>query len=460
MKLTIFISISRGSIISNFFHSGIINKILSQGCKVVILTPNYRDKEFFKGYEHDNLFLEPLISPKRYKLERLIKEFLKGSIFNKTVHVRYKYRFSGQQPRKFLYPLRILFLAPLKFLPGFKKFIRWFDFKINPQIEHDYLFKKYKPNLVFATTAHTESDVAVLKSAKRFGIITVDMPKSWDNLSKILFHQKTDYMIVWSPFMKKQAVQFQDYKKDEVLVTGIPQFDYYTKKSVLLSRGDFCRKVGLNPNKKIILYGSTGGNCFHESEYIELIKKYMDQGKLQSTQVLIRPHLGYIGDVEKFINLEKYPGFIVDRHSKQSNKFKDHWDASIDNLNHLFNSLYHSDLCITIASTLTLDAVICNTPVININFDCDENIDPNYSTKRLYTTDYINEVISIGGTWVSESKDQFLHDLKEILEKNKIKEKQRQKLISYFCYKKDGCSAQRIADVLVNLAKKNYDKSK
>ena len=113
-------------------------------------------------------------------------------------------------------------MAPLKYIPGVKKLIRWVDFKLNPQPEHDYLFAKYKPSLAFATTAHTESDIGVLKSAKRFGVATVDMPKSWDNLSKIFFHVKTDKMMVWSPFMQDQAVEFQDYKRSDVIVTGVP----------------------------------------------------------------------------------------------------------------------------------------------------------------------------------------------------------------------------------------------
>ncbi len=452
-KPTIFISITRGSLIRNFFHSGVVSKVLDQGCKVVCLTPNYKDTEFFEAYQHPDLHLEPLISPKNYKLERVIKEFLKGCIFNQTVHVRYKYRFSGQQPRKILYLPRILFLAPLKYVPGFKKLIRWFDFKLNPQPEHDYLFEKYKPSLVFATTAHTESDIAVLKSARRFKVTTVDMPKSWDNLSKILFHQKTDYMIVWSPFMQGQAVQYKGYKQEEVLVTGVPQFDYYTNKEKLISREEFCQKFGLDSKKQIILYGSTGGNCFHESEYIELIKKYIDEKKLKEVQILIRPHLGYLGDTKKFVDLEKYKGFVVDRSDKQSEKFKDHWDASIAHLDHLFNSLHHADLCINIASTLSLDAVVCDTPVINVNFDVNPDIDPNYSTKRLYTTDYINEVTSIGGTWAANTEPEFLQALKEILEQGEKREDRRQKLIEYFVYKHDGQSAQRLADHLVRLAK-------
>ena len=453
-KKTIFISISRGSLLSTFLHSGIVSRLLDNNLRVVILTPNYQDKEFFVGYEHPDLFLEPLIAPRDYKYERLIKEFLKGAIFNKTVHVRYKFRFSGKQPRSWLYWPRLILMAPLKYVPGFKKFIRWLDFKLNPQPEHDYLFEKYKPTLAFATTAHTESDIGVLKSAKRFGIQTVNMPKSWDNLSKILFHVKTDKMLVWSPFMQEQAVEFQGYKKAEVIVTGVPQFDYYLRREKLISREEFCQAFNFDPQLPIISYASTGGNCFHESEYLELIKKYIDEKKIPPVQVLIRPHLGYVGDTEKFVQLEKYPGFVVDRTDKQSHKFKDHWDASLQHIDHLHNSLHHAAMCINIASTITLDAVACDTPALNINFDVNPDIDPNFSTKRLYTTDYINAVTSIGGTWLASSEAEFLQILQDILVKGEKKAAQRQALIDYFMYKNDGHAAERLATALITLANK------
>lgn len=445
---------SRGALIRNFFHSGIVSKLLENGIRVVMLTP-YRDDPIFKKYQHPNLILEPLIESTNLKLNKLFIELEKGAIFNKTVHIRYKYRVTGRAPNRIAYFLRLLFLAPLRFIPGIKTLVRALDFRINPERQHDYLFEKYQPDLVFSTAAG--GDVSIIKSAKRFGIKSVDMPKSWDNLSKFLYNAKADYMIIWSKFMKEQVLRFQGYKENEVFITGAPQFDYYTKEDKLFSREEFCRRFNLNPDKKIILYGSSGGNCCHEMDYIDLLHNYFKNGQLKNIQVLIRPHLGYRNDAERYKQAENYPDFVLDKTAKTNDTLRDNWDTSEEHLVYLFNSLYRADVCVNIGSTLTLDAIACRTPVVNINFDIRPNISPHWSTKRLYGSDYIDAIVKSGGSWVARSQEEFLQSLKDILERggDKGKKVEQEKMVNYFLYKLDGNSAIRIVDTLRGIIEKN-----
>ncbi len=447
---TIFVTMSKGGLIRNFLHTGVIEKILQEGCRVVLLTPQYQDKEIFKPFMHENLVLEPLHRSK-IRFGTLIGEFSKGAVFNRTVNYLWRFRLLGVAPSRLYYLPRILFLSWLRWIPGFKTCIRWIDMIINPQKEHDYLFEKYKPDLIFSTSCNGYVDSGVIKGAKRFGVKTVGMLQSWDNVSKILTNTKMDYLFVWSPFMKHQAMTLQGFKESEIVVTGVPQFDHYHKKEKLLSREDFCKKFNFDPQKKIVLYGSSGGgpDLEQESDYPEIIHGFLEQGLLRDVQVIARPHIGYKNDADKFDCLATYDGFAVDRTDTQSPKFTDHWDPSVEHLNHLYNSLYHADVCINIASTLTLDAAVCGTPVINIRFDRNEVDNYNDSLRRLHDTGYIRAVMAIGATWIVNSKDEFLVALKAVLEKNMQKDLNR--LINEFIYKNDGRSAERIADALVKI---------
>lgn len=449
---TIFITISRGSLIRNFLQTGVIQKILDKNFRVVILTPHYDDSEAFADYQHENLVLEPLIVSKNIRLHRLMYEIFTGAVYNPTTKVRYRYSFCGKKPKAYLYLPRLILFGSLRFIPGFKKFIRFIDAKINPQKEHDYLFKKYNPDLLFITVAGDRTETGLIKAAKRFGVRTICMPKSWDNLGKNLFYSKADYMIVWGEFMKKQAINFQDYKLDEILVTGAPQFDYYAHKENLLSREEFCRQFSFDPAKKIILYASNGISASGEAVYVELINKYIEEGKLKDTQVLIRPHLGWLDDEKKFSRIKEENGIAIDRSAKRNMRFKDHWDISENHLKQLFNSLYHADVCINIASTMTLDAAACGTPAININFDVDRNLPMDKSVKRLYISDYFKEVVDAGATWVVESEKELLEALKGILENGERKEEKQKSFIEYFMRKNDGRAAERIAQNLILLA--------
>lgn len=446
---TIFITISRGSLIRNFFRTGVIKNLLDNGVRVVVLSPNYSDKDVFLEFRHPNLFLEPLISPERIRFGSLMKEFLKGASFNTTIYALYRYRIVGLTPNKFFLIPRLLFFAPLRYVPEFKTIIRYIDFKLNPQKEHDYLFEKHHPDIVLSTTPHDGPDVGVLKSAKRFKVKTVSIPKSWDNLSKILFNVKTDYMLVWSPFMKDQAIKLQGYDENEVVVTGVPQFDYYANPENLISREEFCKRFSFDPQKKIILYASAGANCCNEIDYIRLIKRFIDDGKLKNTQVLVRPHVGYKNDVDRMREAGSFEGFYIYEGDNQTDKFRDNWDISESHLKNLFNSLYHADVCINAGSTITLDAMSCGTPVINLKFDINDNINFGSSIKRLYLSDYIWAIISADGTWLVNSEGEYLRALKEVLEDGVTEKPGTKNTISRFIYKIDGKSGKRISEFLI-----------
>ena len=449
---TIFITISRGALIRNFFQTKVIDH-LTKHVRVVVLTP-YVNHPVFKNYKHPNLIFEPLTLSTHRRFQSLFTELEKAAVFNKTVQIRYKYRVTGRDPSQFLYVLRIVFANILSFIPWLREIIRFFDFYINPEKENDYLFEKYKPNLVFNTAA---GDNSMLKGAGRFGIKTVDMPKSWDVLSKRLFSFKAKHLLVWNVFMKEQAIKFHGYKDNEIIVTGIPQFDFYLQKKRLLTREEFCRKFNLNPSKKIILYGSTGGNCCFEEDYIKLLNNYIEKKKIPNTQILIRPHIGYKDDLERFYFARKLPSIVLDESGKRDETFRDGWDTSEEYVDTLFNSLHHADVSINIASTLTLDAIACDTPVININFDIRENLSPHWSTKRLFLSDYIQEIVKQDATWVCESEKAFLSTLKHLLSDPSVKydKKEGQKdIVDRLMYKLDGRSNERITRALISLAGK------
>lgn len=448
---TVMLTISKGSLIRNFFHSGVIGRLLEHGVRVVVLSPNVHDAELFQPFAHPQLCIEPLIGAKQRRWKKFFEEISKAVIFNKTVHVRYRYRFAGPKPNKLWYLPRMLFLVPLHWIPGATSAIQWLDRRLNPQPEHDELFKKYQPDVVFITTSGRDHDISVLRSARRFGVPSVLMEKSWDTISKMLFADKADYFFSWGAFMTGQARQYQGYKATDILVTGAPQFDFYAQAAYHETREVFCARHGLDPKKKIILYGSSGGDVCDEVAYLSLLNEWMKAGRLTNVQVLVRPHLGWAGDADRFSECGSFAEFFVDRTDKQNEKFKDHWDTSIDHVVNLTNSLRHAAVCVNIGSTLTLDAVASETPVININFDVDPAVDSNLSTKRLYMTDYIEAISQFGATWLVRSQEEFLQALIATVEHNERREEENKKMVKRFMYANDGKSANRIVQVLLDI---------
>jgi len=187
-----------------------------------------------------------------------------------------------------------------------------------------------------------------------------------------------------------------------------------------------------------------------EKEYVELIKNNIDAGELVNSQILVRPHLGYKNDVNRFSSLEGIPGVFVDKSDKQNYALRDNYDTSKDHVYNLFNSVYHADVCVNVASTLSLDAIACGTEVVNIYFDVESVSKFNGSAKQSYHDDYIRKLVSIDGTWLVKNKKDFCKTLKMILEDGKRKGKKQ--TIDAFIHKLDGMSAERITQALVKIS--------
>jgi hypothetical protein len=116
--------------------------------------------------------------------------------------------------------------------------------------------------------------------------------------------------------------------------------------------------------------------------------------------------------------------------------------------------MYHADVVVNIASTLTLDAIACGTPAININFDVRENVSEHWSTKRLFLSDYIQEIIHQDASWLVESKEEFLKILKHVLyERGALQEKEsgREKIVDRLMYKLDGRAGECLTSSLLAL---------
>ena len=120
---TIFITISRGSLIRNFFHSGMVSYLLDAGMRVVVLTPSYGDPALFKEYAHERLILEPLLKVKNIRFHELMLECFKGAVFNQTVHSQYLYRIVGtKRPNRLFYLPATSLLRTVCFYPRSEEF--------------------------------------------------------------------------------------------------------------------------------------------------------------------------------------------------------------------------------------------------------------------------------------------------------------------------------------------------
>jgi CDP-glycerol glycerophosphotransferase (TagB/SpsB family) len=260
---------------------------------------------------------------------------------------------------------------------------------------------------------------------------------------------KPDMTVVWNEFSREQVLRFQNMKDENIHIIGVPQFDSNFDERLFMSREEFCQLYGLDPIKKIILHCSSGKLFPTDVTIAELLASYIRENKFPfPSQLLVRPHYGYVNDDEKFETVKGKPGVVIDLFNNPSNLLRDRWDYSTDFKKRFINTLRHADVVINTSSTITLDALCYDKPVILIAFDGKEKIPYKESVERWYETLYYRKIISYGATKYAKSELELIDDITAYMKNPELNGKERARLRSDFTYKLDGQAGKRFAFIV------------
>ncbi len=449
---TIFITISRGSIAKNILQTDIIKIIRASGARIVLLSPASHDSEFVAMFGGDQIFFEPLFEHDWSSLDRLFVGLHKALVYNTSTEMRDRYGIYKASEGSWLkYGLKKFFIKPLRNIQFLKGLVRWLDQLLIKDHHYAAVFNKYQPDAVFITNPIEDSDSYVMKQAHARCVPIIAMPKSWDNLPKISFRVAPEKLLVWGESMMEHVLHYQNMKRDQIEICGIPHFDIYKDSSAVLSREQFCSMIGADPSKALLVLGSEGKVTPQDPEIAQILVDGINNGKInRPAQLFIRPYFSLLGEEDKFKNVQNISGVIVDHWFKRSEYFRDHWDYSREQMIFFANLLRHADIMITHASTLMLDAAAFDKPVIGIGFDGYQTRPYGESSYRWYFSAHFQAVIDTKGSWIVRSIDECYSAINQYLANPAINAEGRVQMRSHFCYRIDGHSGERIGRAVIN----------
>lgn len=449
---TLLLTISRGGTARNILQTRIFKELLEKNIRIVILTPAFNDPQFLETFSHPNVIFEPLFELPWRPLDHYFVGLHKALVYNYSTQFRDKYGIYNPDEGSLLkYYLRRIFVQPLAGLAFLHDAARRLDDVICPARAYQHIFEKYKPDAVFATSVIEDMDIDVMKTAREYGVKIIAMAKSWDNLSKINLRVVPDVLLAWGPYSKREAEEFSNVPENQIVVTGIPQWDFYHDPRYAMTREQFCAINNLDPLKKIIMFGSEGKVTPDDAYIAEHIAKKINEGEIPDAQLFIRPHFMYKGDEEKFKTISKQMGVVIDTTYQRNPVFKDNWDYSTKQISHFSNLMKHADVLVTTASSLSLDAAANDCPIINIHFDGSGVKDEQHSIKRWYTTEHYRNVLQTNAVSLVEDYASLENAIQVYLNDRTIKKEEREKLCEYFGYRNDGQTAPRVAEHILSL---------
>jgi len=321
---------------------------------------------------------------------------------------------------------------------GFLHSLYFWNWGNNPRVEA--FFENNHFDLVVINYIQTARIFHYLNAAKRRDIPVIGMVGSWDNptLKGPVAPGLCRYL-VQNRYMAEQLINHHRILEKDIAITGWPQMDIYCKEDVIIPRRDLLTRLGLAAESKVILFGANTKRLGrHEPSIMQHIIQQIQAGRYgDQVALVIRPHPGdrlWKERYAKFMNQERV---VV-----QEPSYTDRADFA--------NLVKHSDIVISSAGTISLDAAAFDTCAINIAFDGNLEVSEKESVAMYYKLEHYASIVETGGTLLVHSFAGLDRAIIRYLADPALDQKHRQALRDYHLAPLDGQSAARMAAMLLD----------
>lgn len=293
----------------------------------------------------------------------------------------------------------------------------------NHQITKDYIqiINKNKPSHIFFTHQRPPYLAPFLYAARKVKITVSTFIFSWDNLaSKGRMLGTFDNFLVWSNLMKDELLYFYPKTKNENCeVVGTPQFEPYVLNRYKTTKESFFAKFNLDFTKKIICYScadiSIGSN---DPIVIKAIANAIENNAIKSkVQLLVRTSPAEDDSRFKAIKVA-FPSIVwnVPKWILTRENHAESWSQRVpsdEDIKDLRAILANVDLNINMCSTMSLDFMLFDKPVINTVFG--DGINGLYNDQRFLYYDHYKKVVESGAVTIAKNEAELIFQINEAL---------------------------------------------
>ncbi len=348
-------------------------------------------------------------------------------------------------------------LAHRPFLRALTRLEQGLHHRFRPTREFDRLFDEIRPDLVF-NGSHIHGMAAELpcRVAASRGIPTAGFVFSWDNLTtrSRIFVPYDDYL-VWTEGIRRHFLEiYPEIGTSRVHATGTPQFDYHLDERFQLSRDALAREIGFDPARPYVLYTTAMADHFpEEHHHVERVAQILAGLDLpERPQLVVRTYAKGTSPEMKALAERGLPQTVFPQV-----RWNERWlTPEYEDLAIYSSLLRHCSLGINAASTVSLELMLFDKPILNLRHDPPGTDLPwclGYERHILF--DHFRPVAESGATMVANSDA----DLRAMLERG-LREPatdsaaRRAFLDDFFGDRLDGRAGTRIAELLLDLARR------
>lgn len=465
---TIFLIVQLQFTVRYLLKTDLYKKFHELGLNIVILSPNGLDDAFRKEHYLKDVVFEKLDLDfyKKYNKKILYKYFLQvrrltlPSLCDIST-IKLKENFLQEQIKNYRLIPKLFYLFCIytsranRKIELLRKLFVFTENLIYKSNVHSDLYKKHNPSAIILNDLGTiESSNFIMREARKNKVKIISLILSWDNLTaKGIGTVKPDYAIAWNNIMVEELNKYHGIKRENTYAGGIPHWDNYANNGIK-SGYDIDKILSFNKPYKKLIYFATGAPAWFTGNVrtIELLLKYLKNNSLNDgIRLVVRPHPAYFvrgkfnSEIEKIHELvDRNNGYVnlnIPEFIKRKNGFE--FSEADQDLHEYF--IRKCDVLITSYSTVMLEAVIFDKPIINIGFDDSRRMVGYKTNEIMHRETHLKRVLSNGFTSEAKTEEEFIDLLIKYLINPKMDSEKRKEIFNEYVDYNFGNSGESIA---------------
>ncbi len=455
--------ISHGFAARMLLQTDLLGKLLKRGFKVAVITPDKHDQnllDYAKKSNIDIIEYNPRSSLWTGEYMRIRKYLFEDIRKNPALWDKHLRDLNNARERKayaILFKLRFYYFIHLliNFLPFLRKLFSVFEkSSLNDKVA-DSILKELDPQLLIATYPVNLTESRLLFAGnKKPGTKTIIHLLSWDNITcKGYFPQLADHYISWGDIMKQELKDYYKIPENKIFNTGVPHFDLHKDVSGTVIYKDLLKQKGLDPDIPYLFF-ALGSPYFspHEIDIVEWLAKKVEKDELGNVQFVVRPHpqnvsnsasdtilVGRLKALESKRVAVDWPKMI------ESNL---NWSMQLNDMLEFAHLLEGCKLSVNSGSTVSIDSLLHNKPVILTLFDSDMDLPWWQSVKRVQEFKHLKKLIDLKGVKVVHNYKEFTFELERFLSDDKFRLEDRQHALFQETGISDGHATGRVISAI------------
>ncbi|OGG63398.1 hypothetical protein A3D66_02105 [Candidatus Kaiserbacteria bacterium RIFCSPHIGHO2_02_FULL_50_9] len=446
---TIFITSFHG-LVSRVLACGLLEKLTADKLRVVLFVPDFKKDYFVATFGFlPNLVIEGVSRELLPRRTRFFQNLTLVLLDTETMRLtRRSFRGYHNPFKRFVAQSIASGLGRFRFV---RESFRFINYLFSADSAFAPYFAKYRPALVFSTDVKHILDAELLIAASHRSIRTVAMVRSWDYLTgKGMIRVRPDWLVVHNNVIRDEAVMYADMPVNRIFVSGLPHFDPYVNVE-RSPREEFFKKIGGDSGKRLLLY-IPWGDKFSDSDgdFLNMITNAIEKGKLpDDLQILVRLPPG---DSVAFSGLRPRPNLIIEAPGKMfGSRSRKANEMTYEDLLHLADSIYWSDIIVSPPSTVPIDAAAFDKPVVMMAFDGYKDKGYYGGIRHSFDFCHIKKLTNTHSTAFTQNEEELVRAIDERLKDPTLDSAGRERLRQEQVYKLDGKSSERLADFLRTL---------